>query len=581
MTTINYNIIPTKIPGTIFSSLSGGDQTLSVRYLGPLEPVHYAILNRPLKDIEIRQMVIAKAIDTLSTSVGSRIYYPFLIQPIVVSNITNIDLPTEIIRDMHISCPAAWHNFRLVKIVRRSGSNDLNGTGGYGYTGQLRFVFSASRNNSDTEYAIFYADYTIDSDLSYQLMRLNKVTTDALDVLSPSESNQFNGQITFSTLDYTDQEIADFFDVLAPPTSPETDVNGYYITPSVYEIADSPAGSTSITGDFNSVSLSHGTGLITDSAVNSIPSQVVDNQNILNALGYPFDTNANLISVDGISIPTGMFSEFDLIAPGSDQPTGDITNAFYPVWISKIRRIDETSSTIQLYFSTHNNKTIPEAVEFAALTLSITDTINDVLPIIPLNNVLGYVGSDSSSFVQGFGTGHVKLSSLWDGPTQVIQDFFESFLTLGSITDTVFTKSSTRIASGLSRNSKNVPTNGQFNALKGTTGVGRRSTPSNPGDNNRFITESDEGLGEQIDLEAVSGISPSVAIDRYGHAGTRTHKLIYLNIDHDLMSDDSNFYDTQVLPRLTVLLGRQPRFGDEWYDGRRFTKYNGNSWQTP
>jgi hypothetical protein len=577
MTTINYNIIPTKIPGTIFASLSGGDQTLSVRYLGALEPVHYAILNRPLKDIEVRQMVIAKALDTISDSIGSRMYYPFLIQPIVVSNITNIDLNVNIIRDLQISCPADWYDFRLAKIVRISGQNDVDGA----YTGRLRFIFSASMVNSPTEYAIFSADYVIESSLSFQVMPLSKVSADSLGVLSPSELNRFSGQITFSTLDFSDQTVADLFDVLAPPTDDETDQGGLYLTPAVYEIADSPAGGTLVTNDFRSIGVSHGTGLLIDSAVNTIPAQVISNQSILNAIGYPFDNTASLLSTDGIAIPTGMFSEFDLIAPGSDQPTGDNTNAFYPVWVSRIRRLDDSATTIQLHFATHNNKPIPEAIEFATLNLSVTNTVNDVLPIVPINNVLGYVGSDAESFLQGFGQGHVKLSNLWDGPTQIIQSFFQSFMSLGSLTSTIFTKSSTRISSGLSRNSKNVPTNGQFDALRGTTGTGRRSVPSNPGENNRFITESDEGLGDQIDLESASGVTPHPAIDRYGHAGTRIHKLIYLNIDHDLVSDDVNFYNNQVLPRLVALLGRQPKFGDEWYDGRRFTKYNGNSWQTP
>jgi len=40
--------------------------------------------------------------------------------------------------------------------------------------------------------------------------------------------------------------------------------------------------------------------------------------------------------------------------------------------------------------------------------------------------------------------------------------------------------------------------------------------------------------------------------------------------DHD--------YDTDVLPRLRILLGRNPIFGDIWYDGTRFKTYNGDSW---
>jgi hypothetical protein len=161
------------------------------------------------------------------------------------------------------------------------------------------------------------------------------------------------------------------------------------------------------------------------------------------------------------------------------------------------------------------------------------------------------------------------------------EDFFNSMSALGSVVNTIFTVSSTRISSfGLNRSPKNIPTNGQNSALAGSVGIGRRNVPLNPNNTNRFVTELDEGLGEQIDLNQRDGILPNVAIDRIGFTGTRIHKLIYLGIDHDLVADDDNFYNNHVLPRLVILLGREPIFGDEWYDGRVFAKYNGNSWQT-
>lgn len=574
---INYNIIPTKIPGTIFTSLSGGDQSLLVRYFHALEPVHYSILNRPLKDLEVRQMVIAKAIDVLHTSMSSRTYYPFLVQPIIVSETTNTDLPTEIIWDMHISHPDGWRNFRLAKILRMSGTNE-NSTEFDSYTGVLRFVFSASKTTSDTEYAILYSDYVIDSELSFQLSEFKPVLTDSLSTLEVSEINQFSGRITFFTLDFTNNTHGDLFNVLLPPTDSGTNGNDMFSAPSTYEIADSLPGSTNITGDFELESISHGTGILTDGALNSIPSQIVSNENILSSLAYPFGVEANLTSVDGIMIPNGLFSEFVINAPDNEQPTGDSTDLYNTVWLSRIKRVDDRN--IELYFSTYNPS--GQDVEFAFLQLSSTDTSNTILPIIPTNNILGQFGPNSSEFIQGFGKGHVKLSSKWDGPVESITDLFNSMFSLGFVVNTVFVVSSTRISPfGLNRSSKNTPTDGQRAALIGSVGLNRRNVPLNPNNNNRYVTELDEGLGEQIDLNQRDGILPNAAIERFGSVGTRVHKLIYLGIDHDLVTDDDNFYNSHVLPRLVILLGREPVFGDEWYDGRRFAKYNGNSWQTP
>jgi hypothetical protein len=569
---INYNIIPTKIPGTIFNSLSGGDQNLSVRYYQALDPVHYSVLNRPIKDLEVRQMVIAKAIDTLNLSINSRVYHPFLIQPIIVSEATNFNLPTEIIWDMTISHPNGWHNFRLAKILRLSGNN-INTTESDFYTGSLRFIFSASRRNSNREYAIFYADYDIDSPLSYQISELMPVLSDEnLDTLNLSEIDGFTGSITFLTLDFTNKSYSDLFDVLAPNTG--TGNTG----PAVYEIADSAPGSTDITGDFNFQSISHGTGLITEGVLNTIPSQVVSGSSILQSIGYPFDIDADLTSIDGIMIPTGLFSEFVIIAPNNDLQTGDNSNTSNPVWLSKIQRVD--SGNLRLFFSTLS--TDGTTVEFAFSELLLTDNAGLIKVITPTNNVISRLPSTDQQFMQGFGRGHYKLSSKWDGPNETIIDFFNAMGSLGSLTTTSFTLSSTRLSSfAVNRTSRNIPTSGQRDALEGSVGLGRRSSPLNPNANNRFVTELDEGLGEQIDLTAQPNINPNSAIERYGHVGTRTHKLIYLGIDYDLISDDQNFYDNHILPRLVILLGRNPVFGDEWYDGKRFAKYNGNSWQTP
>ena len=107
----------------------------------------------------------------------------------------------------------------------------------------------------------------------------------------------------------------------------------------------------------------------------------------------------------------------------------------------------------------------------------------------------------------------------------------------------------------------------------------RRTTPISPSYDNRFVCEQDQGLGNQVDLEAVPGVVPNAAIDRYGFSGSLTHKIIKLVVDADQLGNDSTFYDTQLLPRLRALLGRDPQFGDFWYNGTRLMFNNGDSWQ--
>jgi len=581
MPQINYNLIPAKTPGTLFSSLSGGDQNLAVRYFVAAEPLYYEVLNRPLKDLEVRQMVIAKAIDTLQLSVGSRFYFPFLTQPRIIAGTTDLDLPTEIIWDMHMSFPESWDTFRLAKILRISGGN-----GTTGYTGTLRFIFTASRAGSSVEVATLYADYVIDSDLTYQLIRMQPVLSGQLNILSSDERAQFSGFLTFLTLDVTNQEVQDLFDTLAPPANTATDSLGFYLNPATYEIADSIAGGTAITGDFDFQQISHGTGLLTDSALNTIPSQTVSSQGLLNALNYPFDGDANLISVDGVQIPAGLFSEFDITAPAGDEPTGDSSGLFFPVWVNRIQRLGTSNNSLRFYFATYNvtdDNPIQDPVEFAILDLLQSYGPDRLVEITPINNLKNYIGTDSTSFNQHFGRGLVKLSNLWDGTNPQIDDLYNSMAALGAIDETVFTKSSSRLGPlAVDRASKYIPTIGQSEALAGTIGVGRRTTPLNPNDNNRYVVELDEGLGAEVDLEAINGVNPNTAIERLGYAGSRVHKSVFMCVDQGLVDNsDPAFYTNEVLPRLRALFGRDPIFMDFWYDGSRLLFFNGDTWQSP
>jgi hypothetical protein len=575
--------VPTKAPGTLFNSLTGGDASLNVRWLTAQDPVFYEVLNRPIADIAVRQLVLAKAVDNLQLRLGYQALFPFVTQPRVSSGTSEVDVPVGWIWDMHASMPKKWEQLRLAKIKRMSGTNSSTD----GYSGWLRLIFTANVENSGTEVAIFKADYRIDSDLTYQTIRLVAVATPEENVvINPGEAETVGGFLIFRTLDINEDRVQDFYDLLAPPTN-ETDANsdGYFDSPAIYEVSDSNAGGTEVTGDFGLVPLSHGTGLLTDSAWNAIPELNSDLQSWVTAFNYPFDATASRTSTAGIIVPSGLFREFDLTAPAGDQPTGDNTGTYYPVWISRIERVGTGSNHLRIYFATYNitdteaggsPSTTP--VEFATLDLLRSFTPGEIVEIVPIDDLELEPGT-AIEFQQHFGRGHVVLSSLWDKTATDVDNFFDAFDTIvDNPADTEFAQAATRVSSfGLSRVPKYVPTVGQSRAMLGSTS--RRTIPIQPGYDNRFVTEQDQGLGNQVDLESQPSITSHQAIDRFAFTGSLVHKIVKLVLKADSLGSDPTFYDVQVLPRLRILFGRDPIFGDQWYNGTRFMTYNGDTWQ--
>jgi hypothetical protein len=119
--------------------------------------------------------------------------------------------------------------------------------------------------------------------------------------------------------------------------------------------------------------------------------------------------------------------------------------------------------------------------------------------------------------------------------------------------------------------------------MAGTTST--LASPISPSETNRFVSEQDQGLGDAIDLEAQTGIVPVDGISRYGNTGGLVRRTVNLCIDYTKLPEDTDtaanaFYEENVLPRLTILLGRSPIFGDEWYNGTTFLRYNGDTWQS-
>lgn len=573
MPTINPALVPTVTPGSLFTQLTE-NQSINIRWFVAQDPVYFETLNRPIADVALRQLIIAKTLDQLNLRLGHQALFPYMVQPKVVSGTSLIDVPLSMIWDMHVSLPAKWEKLRLARVKRISGTSV--GTDPE-HTGALRLVFTAQQENSVTEVAVFQADMTIDSTLLYQVVRIEVPTTaDEVTPLDSGETDTVDGFITFRTLDQDDSINDAFLTAVAPPIGGTLDSNNEYTSPASYEIADSAAGGTAESEDFDLDAIAHGTGSLTLSAWNPMPNLNSDIQTILNALDFPFGLGVTRASSSpaGITIPEGLFREFNMAVPAGDEPTSDVSGTFFPIWINRIVREDASADTLTVYFSTYNVGDVPSTVpiEFAKMVLLRSYTAGHILHIEPTTNLFGETDTDASDWNQGFGRGHVVLSSLWGGTSSEVDTWFDSFIpVIDDPAEVVFSKSATRLSSfALSRVPKNAPTDGQAQALRGS-----RAGVTEPSDENRYVVEGDQGLGDQVDFATHTGLPADIRenedIERYAYTGSLAHRLVYLCVN---ASGTSHDYNTDILPRLRILLGRDPQFGDMWYDGTRFKTCN-------
>jgi hypothetical protein len=573
MPTINSANIPFVAAGDLLDRLLT-DNTLLVRWLQPGEPVYYEIFNRPAADIVVRQLIIAKAVDRINSNIGYLTQFPFITQPLVLNGSTVGNVPLRIFWDMHVSVPEGWVNIRLARIDRIGGTNN---SGGEGDSGTLRFIFTANQETdgviSSTETSLFYLDYSIDSSLTYQTVFPKPAdSTSGLtgfsSMLATNEASTIGGSAVFATQDPTVQDMLDFLSLVAPSSGTAS-----------YSIADSVGSGTD---SFELQAMTHGTGVLTSSAYNSIVSIESDPLNWLDAFNFPFSLNSTRMSQDGaVVIPSSMFNEFTIVAPANDNPTGTTDGTHYPIWISSINK---NGTDFTFNFSTYNTTdTDPDAsnpIVFATLVLERNMVGGQIVGIEPATNLQLLTGTSGELDLdtQHFGKGHVVLSRLWDTTGGDIDNFFDSLPESPSGTTTVvFTQASGRIgALGVNRVPKFVPTKGQSQALTGTSS--RFAAPIIPSSTNRYVTELDTGLGDPINLDSQSGITYDAAINSIGYSATRIHRLVQLIVDQSQASSDPNYYVDALQPRLRILLGGDPVFGDEWYNGTRFMKWNGSSW---
>lgn len=577
MPTINPDLVPSINPGSLFDRFTE-DTQLTIRFYTITDPVSSSSLNRPLGDISLRQLILAKTLDALNLRLGHQALFPFLVTPQVTTGSMNVNVPPSWIWDMNVALPQKWERVRLANVRRLSGSNPSSEN--EEYTGRIRLTFTAQEQGSTTEVAIFQVDYIIDSLLSFQEgNRINIPTSEPLN-LPPGESETIGGFVTFRTLDTSLSDVQNFLDVITPPLDPtQVDSNGFYLDPLVINIKDSQTGGSGVTGDYSLTPVSHGTGLLTLNAYNPVPSLDSDVSVWIRTFNYPFDVEASRTSSGstGVTIPVGLFREFNIIAPSTEQPSGDAGNSFtFPVYITRIVRSDVSADTLQFIFGTLNNESpslVP--VEFASLILERDYVPGQIVPIVDIEGLFPtQAGNDL--FHQGFGKGFVVLSDLWGGTSTNVNDFFDSFLPIiDEPPQAVFAQEATRVSSfGISRVPNTVPTLGQYQALKGS-----RDGQNEPSTSNRYIVEADQGLGTQIDFATNTQLPADQRenedIERFGYTGSLAHRLIKMVINS---STDDLDYEVEVLPRLKILLGRDPIFGDMWFDGTHVKYFIGDAW---
>jgi hypothetical protein len=535
MPSVDPNLVPAVNPGSVFFTLTT-NATLSVRWVEARDPHYFDTYNRPMADLLLRQLIIAKSLDQVGDVWG---------------------------------CSATCSNpgLRLIQVLR-NGTNDSTTSE---FTGTMRLVFGGVRDGGSELTAVYYADYTIDSSLSFQIVPVIDATESKTlysPVVDATEHELTTGYLVFRTLDHVVENT--FFSSVAPAVTSNEWV--------VYEVTDTPAGGATVDGDFSFASVEHGTGVLVPSAYNLIPPVGVDEAAVLGAVNYPWRVGTNLTSINSttgnnVTILSGLFGQFMIQAPYGDRDCQTNEDNF-PVICTRIRRLDEQANNLQFFFSTYNaivGSTSSQLIDFATLTLNRNGSRGDLIEIVPQNNLLNNSDPEWQNFHQEFGSGFVILSGLWDSNV-VIDDFFNSFLDiLDEPADRNFEAVLNEFA--VHRTPRTVQTVGQALAAQGSTA--RRHIPIHPSDSNRNVMEADQGEGDTIDF-LQEGFDENPDICNTGQTGSLAHRIVTLKINS---SNDTNFtYEDDILPRLKRLLGRDPIFGDEWYDGTVFKKFNGETW---
>jgi hypothetical protein len=564
MPIISPTLVPLASPGNLFELLNDPD-LYPVRWIQPIEPVFYTVQNRPSSDITFRQLVIAKSIDNISLRLSHQANFPFIISPIIIRNLIESGLPLSWIWDIHVSLPKRWRKLRLAKIKRLN-----DGDNGTTFTGTLRLYFSSEDETSEIETYMFYIDYDIGSELTYQICETQYIT-DEIPCITSDEFSTLNGWVVMRTIDPTDDST--FYSILTtiltPPVAPDT-----YTTGSMKN-SDPDAAIT-----YDDTAISHGTGMLTSSAFNAIPSLDMVIDNWLIATNYPFRVSSDRISTGSlpITIPQALFEEFSIIAPTPDLPSTSTTVDVFPVWISRIERLDASANSIKITLSTYNIEHDDggyRRINFATITLSRSNRQGDIVRIVPVLPL--FYGKTEPIWGQKFGDGYVLLSRKWGatgttGLSSELEDFFDD-IAVGTIAYKEFNIDSTILSSySVSRVPANIPTNSQFQALKGTKGDGDPPSMTNP-----YVVKNDCGKGTLVNFAELEGFGPVEGLSNTGFMAVNLSPIVRMDVTDP---EKPPSFEDNVKPRLEYLLGRTldaNAFGVRFFDGVRLFFWNGDA----
>lgn len=202
MPDINPDLVPLLESGELFDKLAN-DESFAVRWLTSDDPVFFEALNRPDADLFFRQLVIAKVLSEAGNSFALLIKKPFINQPILEND---VEVPVDIISDMHINFPESFEVARLMQITKLSGTKE---------DGTLRFIFGGHDGDSTTEpVAVCYADYETGHPDTFQFSRVKIATVLTVEdaELITFASEVVDGYVLFRTLDDIDEFLDPFFD---------------------------------------------------------------------------------------------------------------------------------------------------------------------------------------------------------------------------------------------------------------------------------------------------------------------------------------------------------------------------------
>src|SRR5579864_9571416 len=152
MPTINPALVPLVSPGSLFYTLTNNN-TLAIRFMTMGDPHYFDAYNRPLADIALRQLIIAKTIDQINLRLSHQSLFPFLIPTTVDVASSTVTLPPSWLWDCHVSLGSEYTSLRLAQIERISGTNNEPTVGIF--SGQYRLIFTATLNNGAVETGIF------------------------------------------------------------------------------------------------------------------------------------------------------------------------------------------------------------------------------------------------------------------------------------------------------------------------------------------------------------------------------------------------------------------------------------------